>query len=253
MEKTNKKKILSAVSFFLSAIIFIFALSVFIVTLTARAEGRPAFIFGYSMAIVATGSMTPEINVGDLVFIKSCDISEMEEGQNAVFIGLHDDYKDKCIVHKVIERIAADDGNGNQTVSLRTMGIYNGVADDDLVTAENFLGMEVYHSAALGSVMLFLQNPINWVYIIVILVATAIVISQIKRIVKAARKGPPPESEEGAEQPLTAENSHINAESHEEADTQASAENFEETDTHINAENFEEAAEQTTEPEQKTK
>ncbi len=188
MEKTSKKKIFSVISFCLSLIIFIFALTVFIITLSARAKNRPAVIFGYSMAVVATGSMEPEIMVGDLVIIKSCDISSVEVGQNAVFIGQSDDYKDKCIVHKVVEISTEKDEYGNDITLLTTMGIATGVPDRDKVTAENFIGIEIYNSAPLGTVMLFLQNPINWAYMLVILVAVVIIVIQIKRIVKSSRK-----------------------------------------------------------------
>lgn len=189
MEKNNKKHILSIVGFCLSLIIFAFALSVFVITLNARAKNRPTELFGYSFAIVATGSMYPEINVGEMIIVKSCDISEISVGENAVFVGLSGDYKDKCIVHKVekIETVE-DETTGIDSVHLITKGVNNPEADFEPVTSSNFIGKEVYHSAVLGAIMQFLQNPINWLYILVLLITLFVIIYAIKRIVKYCKQ-----------------------------------------------------------------
>lgn len=183
MEKTNKKKILSAISLCISAAIFIMAVSVFIISLNARKNNRPAQFFGYSFAIVVTDSMSPEINVGDMILVKSCSIDEVSAGQNAVFMGIDGDYKDKCIVHRVIQIDQADDGS----IQLITKGIHNADKDPDAVTSANFLGVQIYSSAAWGSVLRFFQSPINWLYMLVIAAAVFVAVTQTIKIVKAVK------------------------------------------------------------------
>lgn len=188
MEKTTKKRVLSWINFILSAAIFALALYVFITSVSARSHNDRAEIFGYSFAIVATGSMYPEIKVGDLIIVKSCDITEIAEGQNAVFIGLSGEFKDKSIVHKVIAIEPSSDGTG---IQLRTQGVNNDFEDDDPVTAANFIGREIFHSTVLGVIVTFLQNPLNWVYLLVFVLAISFVVMQsvkVARIIKNKNK-----------------------------------------------------------------
>ena len=123
MEKTTKKQLLSVLSFALSVIIFIFALVVFIMSLKPKAKNERVELFGYSFAVVLTNSMYPEIQAGDLIIVKSCDITDIQEGQNAVFIGVSGEYKDKSIVHRVIGVDIDIDENGNSGISLTTKGL----------------------------------------------------------------------------------------------------------------------------------
>lgn len=183
---SKRKRIISIISFALSAIIFALALSVFIITLTARSQNRPAVLFGYSFAVVVTDSMVPEIDVGELIIIRSCGIDEIAVGENAVFVGLEGEYKDKWIVHKVIEKTKAE-YSGETFTELTTKGVNNPVADENKVTSANFLGVAVYHNAALGGLFTFLQQPMNWVYILVIVVVMVIAVSQVVRIVKIVK------------------------------------------------------------------
>lgn len=196
VKKSKAKKILSIVSVVISAIIFAFAISVFILTMQARAKNRPVELFGYSFAVVVTDSMEPEIMVGDLITVRVCSIDEVGVGDNVVFIGQSGDYKDKCIVHKVV---AVSEENGK--IELTTKGVHNPQADDDPVTADNFIGLELRNSAALGKIITFLKQPLNWLYIVVILVVLIVLVAQIIRIVKYAKErksgddSPPPDED----------------------------------------------------------
>lgn len=187
MAKITKKQLLSVFSFALSTIIFIFALVVFIMSIKPKAKNERVELFGYSFAVVVTNSMYPEIKAGDLIVVKSCDISDIQEGQNAVFIGVSGEYKDKSIVHRVIGVDFEIDENGNPGIILTTKGLANDFPDKDSVTADNFVGREIFHSAFLGHTVTFLRNPINWIYVLVILLVVYYVSYQIKKIVKLVK------------------------------------------------------------------
>lgn len=188
MEKSEKKKLYSLISFLLSTAIFVLALFVFISSITARARNGRAEFFGYSFAVVVTDSMAPEIKAGDLIIVKSCDITDISEGDNAVFLGLSGTYEGKSIVHRVVGIYDVFDDDGTKTgICLETFGINNAKHDDDYVYADNFIGKEVFHSTFLGAIMTFLRNPINWVFIVVFIVAVSIAVRQLKKVVKIAK------------------------------------------------------------------
>ena len=206
----NKKKLLSWINFIVSTAIFLFAISVFIISLTARSNNRQAELFGYSFAVVVTDSMSPEIKVGDLIIVKSCDITEIKEGQNAVFIGLNGYYEGKSIVHKVI-KIHRDyiDETGKQTdICLETRGINNPYNDEDFVYAENFVGREIFHSTFLGTIMVFLRDPLNWIYVLIFLLAIGFATKQgvkIYRMMKAKKERKNAEIDAPPETPIEAQ------------------------------------------------
>ena len=191
MEKKLKKKVLSWISFGVSAVIFAFALTVFIVSITARSKNRQAEFFGLSFAVVVTDSMSPDIKAGDLIIVKRCDIAEMEMNQNAVFVGLPGgEFEGKNIVHRVVGIYdVIDEDTGEKTgICLETWGISNPEIDEDFVYAENFIGREVFHSTFLGAIMVFLKKPLNWVFVIVFLVAVSFGVKQGIKIIKLVKE-----------------------------------------------------------------
>ena len=64
------RRILSAAGFALALLMFVTAFCVFISTMRAKRENRTPTFFGYSFSIVVTGSMEPEIRVGELLIVK---------------------------------------------------------------------------------------------------------------------------------------------------------------------------------------
>ena len=187
MEKPNKKQIYSLVSLVLSVAIFALALYVFISSISARSRNGQAEIFGYSFAIVVTNSMSPEIKVGDLIIVKTCDITDIKEGDNAVFLGLSGTFKDKRVVHRVVGVYDTVDDYGVKSIYLETWGINNAKYDDDYVYSTNFIGKEIFHSTFLGAIMSFLKSPANWLYLVIIFGVIYFAVIQTKRIIKLVK------------------------------------------------------------------
>lgn len=143
-EKKLSAKIISIVCMALTGILVALTCYVLISLIVAKTQNKPVNIFGYSFAVVMTDSMEPEIMTGDMIVFRRCDISEVEELDNIVFIagdGFDAVVRGQSVVHKAI----------NVTeYGIQTKGVNNPVADKDLVTADNFLGICTFHSAALG-------------------------------------------------------------------------------------------------------
>jgi len=184
MAKSAKvKKILSIVFTVLAGIIFLFAVFVFIVTVKAKAENKSPEFFGYSFSIVVTDSMTPEIEVGELISVRTCDISEVEVGDNAVFIKVGGPLDGKRIVHKCIE--TGKDENGDYII---TQGVKQFADIDGKTYAENFVGICTSHSAFLGGVATFFTRVENWIFLLVSGVAVFIGVKAVKTILSAVKE-----------------------------------------------------------------
>lgn len=88
--------------------------------------------FKYYAIAIATGSMTPNINVGDVVIInQKYDLKKLKVGQVIAY-----KYKDRIIVHRLVEIEDA----GDETYYY-TKGDANNAKDDYIIYEDTILGM----------------------------------------------------------------------------------------------------------------
>ena len=97
-----------------------------IVFMTTRIQGNTPSVFGYSVFRISSGSMEPELMVGDVILDKEIkDESEISVGDVITFEG-GSQFDDLLVTHKVIKAPYTDtDGN----LMLQTKGIANEIED----------------------------------------------------------------------------------------------------------------------------
>ena len=107
-------------------------------------------LMGYRVYTVITGSMEPELSVGDLIYVKSVDsIQDIQVGDDLTFV-----LNEELVVatHRVV-RIDAEKQH------LYTKGIANELEDDAPVHFKNVIGTVSFSIPLLGYVANFIQNP----------------------------------------------------------------------------------------------
>ncbi len=97
------KKVLKKITTILGTILLIFLIAVVIVMFDARISGESPNIFGFHIFRVSSGSMEPELMIGDVILVKEVDPSKIEKGDTVTYLGDEGDFSDKFITHKVIE------------------------------------------------------------------------------------------------------------------------------------------------------
>lgn len=102
-------------------------------------------VFGYSTAVVMSGSMEPALSVGDLIF---------NHAQDGYAVGdvITFDGGANLTTHRIVE--AADGG-------YVTRGDANNAADPDVVPPEAVVGKVVATISHVGDAVLFLRSPIG--------------------------------------------------------------------------------------------
>lgn len=95
----------------ISSVIFgiIIALEVLLIgmSVTSRIMDKNPSVFGYSMYVVATGSMSGALEVNDVIIGKKVDVSTIIVGDIITYIGSEEQgasYKNRSITHRVIEK-----------------------------------------------------------------------------------------------------------------------------------------------------
>ena len=132
--------------------VFLIALiAIIVLTLVLRITGNTPSVAGYMIFRVSSGSMEPQLNVGDIILSKEIsDISELKPGDIVSYKGMHGDTQGKLITHKVVKGAYSEDGKKY----IVTRGIAN--SDDDApVSEEQIVGNALQGSAARRVIRIF--------------------------------------------------------------------------------------------------
>lgn len=132
-----------------------------------RATGNSPAIFGYRIFRVSSGSMEPELSIGDVILDHTVKAEEICKGDTITYKGKEGDFKDIMITHKVIEEPYEKDGVWHY----QTQGIVPGSVKDPEITYDQVQGRFVRKLTFLNSVYTFFLSPYGLMtFILIILV-----------------------------------------------------------------------------------
>lgn len=148
------------------------------VTVSLTVKDSVSF-FGYSLHVVVTDSMTPEINVGDLVVAKKTDKADIQVGDDIVFVSSDPRLKGNTLVHRVVAV--------NTDGSFSTSGIKQGASVDPYPATE-IVGVVKKVSSSGGSFIEKLVDNKTAIFLLLILAACAVAVVEVFRIISVAHK-----------------------------------------------------------------
>jgi signal peptidase len=153
-KKSNKKHIIKIIQYII-VFMMIIACGLFIYKNAGNPEKTPS-VFGRKAFIIVSGSMIPEINVGDVVITNSNENIE---------VGKIIAYKrdSTIIVHRVVGMIKVNDG-----IMYQTKGDKNNVEDKELVSKDQVEGIVVMKIPYIGRVLMWLYNHLAWIIVMLI-------------------------------------------------------------------------------------
>lgn len=154
-------------------VVLVFTLVVFFMS---RINGSTPSVFGYSIFRVSSGSMEPELMVGDIILDKTVDNPEdLKVGDVITFKS--SDYGDLLVTHKVIKAPYEENGK----LMLQTKGIANEV-EDKPISVDNVKGIMICKVDYLDTVYNVFLSP--WGLLILIALIVIIFFDEIITIVK---------------------------------------------------------------------
>ena len=109
-----------------------------------------ANIFGYKSFVVLTGSMEPNINVGNIIFVKKTNENDIKVGDVITYSVKN---SKGTITHRIIDIVEQD---GKKIY--KTKGDNNNTPDTDVITYENIIGTVSFQIYKLGLIMNRLAN-----------------------------------------------------------------------------------------------
>lgn len=173
----KRKKLLNGIFTALLLAFAVFAAVTLVFAIVVRFRGGNG-IFGYGFYQIVSGSMEPEIKVGDVVVAKKAVADEVNAGDTIVF-----SYQGKIVTHRLIEK---------QGDYLITKGIANTAAET--VPATALIAVQVGRLPGFGYVLDFLRTPYGYVLLIGLPLA-GVLVYQTTALTKALKKKKEPDSE----------------------------------------------------------
>lgn len=154
-------------------VVLVFTLVLFF---TSRVNGSTPSVFGYSIFRVSSGSMEPELMVGDIILDKTVDNpKDLKVGDVITFKSR--EYDDLLVTHKVIKAPYEENGK----LMLQTKGIANEV-EDKPICVDNVKGIMICKVDYLDTVYNVFLSP--WGLLILIALIVIIFFDEIITIVK---------------------------------------------------------------------
>lgn len=151
------KKIWNFIIYFILIIIMTYNISLIFQSIL-NPNKTPSFL-GIKTYVIISGSMEPNINIGDIVITKESD----EELQIGDVISYRKGQS--VITHRITNIIKEENGD----TKYRTKGDNNNTEDSEEILIENIEGKVIKVVPKLGEITLLLQNKISIIIIFIIL------------------------------------------------------------------------------------
>ena len=178
IKKIKKNKALKIIGNILYFILFLIVVLMLIIVIIQRTSNNSISIGGYRIFAVATGSMVPKYEVGDVIISKEIEPSEIKVGDTVVYKGEVGGFKDKFVTHQIQSINKQEDG----TYKFTTKGISNIEADPEISETQVY-GKIIYKVKTLSLISKLISNV--YVFYFFIFVPIAIIIyKQIRNLIR---------------------------------------------------------------------
>lgn len=177
--KNNKPlKVITGIIKFIISLVIILVVAVIVVQ---RVTNNKLNLGGYGIYTVVTTSMVPKYNVGDMIVAKKVDIETIKEGDDVVYLGEVDTYKDKIVTHQVIKIENTAEGK-----IFHTKGIANPL-EDPVIKGSQIYGVVVAKSVILSFLSGLINSPYGF-YFLIFVPIVLIVFFEVIDITRARKK-----------------------------------------------------------------
>lgn len=170
LKKIKENKILKTIGNVLYTLLFILVVLMLLVVVMQRATNNTIAVGGFRMFSVATGSMIPVYEVGDVLISKEIDGEDIKVGDDLIYQGKKGSFAGKIVTHRVISIEKKEDGN----YKIITQGVANNASDPEIDQTQVY-GKVICNVKILGLIGKLVRNVYTFYFILLIPVAVLIV------------------------------------------------------------------------------
>ncbi len=166
VQPMKQKSKFRKISSILSTVLLVAVILLLVVIFITRLTGNVPSIFGYSVFRVQTDSMTPFLEVGDVIIDKKVPAEEIKKGDIITYDCLSGDLAGQTITHRVV----TDPESRNGTYYFQTQGDREGAPLDDIISYDQVEGKFVNKLPWLNKLYTFFLSPYGLITFILIIV-----------------------------------------------------------------------------------
>lgn len=169
------KKIGKKIAQILSIVIVVLEMIIIAALLITKMTGGVPTVFGHNFYVIASPSMSPELEVGDVIISKKYDGGELKVNDVVEFVGKQGDIKGKIITHKIISIT----GEGDDRVIV-TKGVANSEPDAPIAPSDIIAVMK-YKTVVIDKIFAITTSTLGFICL-VMLPMMAIIVTEIVRL-----------------------------------------------------------------------
>ena len=155
-KKSKSKKIINIIEYII--IFLVISANVLLIFQSMNNPNKTPSLFGKKAFVIISGSMIPEIQIGDVVIIN--DTNDVKVGDIIAF------RRDSTvIVHRIVKEM-----NVNGQTMYQTKGDNNNVEDKELVTVPTIEGLLIGKIPFIGKILMWLYNNLSIVIVVIIII-----------------------------------------------------------------------------------
>lgn len=168
-------KVVNKILTVLKVVLTVLVLSICLIIIVQKVTNNKFTIGGISIYTIASNSMSPYFEIGDMLLAKSVDSNSLQVGDDIVYQGEKGSVSGKIITHRLIK---VDNDND----IFVTKGI-NNTAEDPSIESRQIYGLVIYKFKFLSFLSKLLMNDYIF-YFIVFVPFTVLIFFDIVGIIK---------------------------------------------------------------------
>ena len=177
LKKIKENKVLKFIGNLLYTVMFILVVLMLLIVIMQRVSNNAITLGGFRMFTVATGSMIPVYDVGDILISKEIEPEKIKVGDDLVYLGEKGSFAGKIVTHRVNSIEKQEDGN----YRIITQGVANNAADPEIDQTQ-VLGKVVSEVHILSFIQKIAKNQYSFYFLIFVPIAI-IVYKNVKHII----------------------------------------------------------------------
>lgn len=138
----------------ISILSIILVLNIYIMVQANLSPNKVPSVFGYKPFVVLSGSMESKISVGDLVFVKSIDVNELNINDIIAFR----DNDNLITTHRIVDEVEI-----NNQRCFKTKGDSNNTEDVGTFCKGQIEGKYEGKISKAGNIIMFIQKPLGFI------------------------------------------------------------------------------------------
>ena len=177
LKKIKENKVLKIIGNILYTLMIVLVILMLGIVVMQRTTNNNITIGGFRLFSVATGSMVPVYEVGDILISKEIKAEDIKVGDDLVYQGEKGTFKGKVVTHRVISTEKQEDGN----YKIITKGVANNTADPEISQKQVYgkIISKLYIITFLGKIV----RNVYAVYVLIAILIGTFIFRNIKCII----------------------------------------------------------------------